>query len=80
MNILDQGKYASHHSIAYNEAYHPHYRLIEKTIFEKELLPLIEFDIYLMIGQSNCAGRGYKTKISNKMTKVIAINGKNIID
>lgn len=59
MNILDQGKYASHHSIAYNEAYHPHYRLIEKTIFEKELLPLIEFDIYLMIGQSNCAGRGF---------------------
>lgn len=59
MNILDQGQYASHHSIAYNEAYHPHYRLIEKTIFEKELLPLIEFDIYLMIGQSNCAGRGY---------------------
>ena len=59
MNILAQGKYASHHSIAYNEAYYPHYRLIEKTIFEKELLPLIEFDIYLMIGQSNCAGRGY---------------------
>ncbi len=59
MNILDQGQYASHHSTAYNVAYHPHYRLIEKTIFEKELLPLIEFDIYLMIGQSNCAGRGF---------------------
>lgn len=59
MNILNQGQYASHHSAAYNEAYHPHYRLIEKTIFEKELLPLLEFDIYLMIGQSNCAGRGY---------------------
>lgn len=59
MNILDQGQYASHHSVSYNEAYHPHYRLIEKTIFEKELLPLLEFDIYLMIGQSNCAGRGY---------------------
>ena len=59
MNILYQGQYASHHSASYNEAYHPHYRLIEKTIFEKELLPLLEFDIYLMIGQSNCAGRGY---------------------
>lgn len=59
MNILDQGQYASHHSIAYNEAYHPHYRLIERSIFEKELLPLLDFDIYLMIGQSNCAGRGY---------------------
>lgn len=59
MAILNQGQFASHHSAAFNEAYHPHYRLIEKTIFEKELLPLLEFDIYLMIGQSNCAGRGY---------------------
>ncbi|GEM_PF-170709 len=59
MSILNQGQYASHHSAAYNEAYHPHYRLIEKSIFEEELLPLLEFDIYLMIGQSNCAGRGY---------------------
>ncbi len=59
MNILDQGQYASHHSKVYNEAYHPHYRLIDKSIFEKELLPLLDFDIYLMIGQSNCAGRGY---------------------
>lgn len=69
MNILDQGQYASHHSFAYNEAYHPHYRLIEKTIFEKELLPLIEFDIYLMIGQSNCAGRGYM--IESDTTNII---------
>lgn len=59
MDILDQGLYAPHHSTAYNEAYHPHYRLIEKSIFEEELLPLLEYDIYLMIGQSNCAGRGY---------------------
>lgn len=59
MAILNQGQFASHHSAAFNEAYHPHYRLIEKTIFEIELLPLLEFDIYLMIGQSNCAGRGY---------------------
>lgn len=37
--LLEQGKYASHHSSEYNEAYHPHYRLIEKTIFETEILP-----------------------------------------
>lgn len=62
MDILAQGKYASHHSEAYNAAYHPHYRLIEKEIFEREILPRLQFDIYLMIGQSNCAGRGYMTE------------------
>lgn len=72
MNILDQGQYASHHSAAYNEAYHPHYRLIEKTIFEKELLPLLQFDIYLMIGQSNRAGRGYM--LSSDTTDIISRN------
>ena len=39
--LLAEGKYASHHSRAYNDAYHPHYRLIEKSVFERELLPLI---------------------------------------
>ena len=40
--MLSEGKYASHHSEEYNQAYHPHYRLIERRIFEKELLPLIK--------------------------------------
>ncbi len=39
--ILAQGQYASHHSETYNDAYHPHYRLIEAGIFEKRLLPLL---------------------------------------
>ena len=39
--LLKDGKYASRHSQAYNDAYHPHYRLIEKSIFEEQLLPLI---------------------------------------
>ena len=42
MQILDSGRYASHHSEEYNRAYKPHYRLIEREIFEAELLPLIE--------------------------------------
>ncbi len=41
-NILKEGHYAVHHSREYNVAYHPHYRIIHKDIFEKELLPLIE--------------------------------------
>ena len=30
-----------HHSRAFNEAYHPHYRIVRRDIFEHELLPLI---------------------------------------
>lgn len=40
--ILSEGKYASHHSEQYNSAYHPHYRLIERNIFETQLMPLIK--------------------------------------
>ena len=28
---------AVHHSRLYNEAYHPHYRIVERGIFEREL-------------------------------------------
>ena len=34
--------YAVHHSRLYNEHYEPHYRIIAKDIFEKEILPLLE--------------------------------------
>ena len=30
-----------HHSRAFNEAYHPHYRIVRRDIFERELLPLL---------------------------------------
>jgi hypothetical protein len=32
---------AIHHSSGYNAAYHPHYRIVERSIFEKELKPLL---------------------------------------
>lgn len=32
---------AVHHSRAYNAAYHPHYRIVERGIFETELKPLL---------------------------------------
>jgi len=32
---------AIHHSRAYNAAYHPHYRIVERGIFENELKPLL---------------------------------------
>ena len=40
-DMLQKGNYAVHHSKAYNEHYAPHYRIIEKSIFEKEILPLL---------------------------------------
>ena len=40
-SILSAGKYAISHSPEYREAYHPHYRIVEKGIFEREIKPLI---------------------------------------
>ena len=33
---------AVHHSRCYNEAYHPHYRIVERSIFEIELKPSLK--------------------------------------
>ena len=41
-SVLSVGKYAISHSPDYREAYHPHYRIVERSIFEKEIKPLIE--------------------------------------
>ena len=46
-SILSAGKYAISHSPEYREAYHPHYRIVERSIFERELKPLIEKKIVL---------------------------------
>lgn len=40
-SILSVGKYAINHSPEYREAYRPHYRIVEKSIFENEVKPLI---------------------------------------
>ena len=34
-----QSNQAVHHSSAYNAAYHPHYRIVRRDIFEKEIKP-----------------------------------------
>jgi hypothetical protein len=41
-DLLDSGNYAAHHSAVFNQLYYPHYRIVEKSIFESELLPLIK--------------------------------------
>ena len=41
-SVLSVGKYAISHSPEYREAYRPHYRIVERSIFEQEILPVIE--------------------------------------
>ena len=41
-SILAVGKYAISHSPDYREAYHPHYRIVERSIFEREIKPVID--------------------------------------
>lgn len=41
-SVLGEGKYAVHHSRRFNQAYHPHYRLIDKSTFESKLLPRMQ--------------------------------------
>ena len=37
-----QNNQAVHHSRRYNEAYHPHYRIVERSIFERDLKPALK--------------------------------------
>ena len=41
-SVLSVGRYAISHSQEYREAYRPHYRIVEKSIFEREIKPMIE--------------------------------------
>ena len=38
-SVMAEGHYILHHSPEYNAAYHPHYRIIERQIFESEINP-----------------------------------------
>lgn len=39
--LIKGGDYVMHHSQRFNDHYQPHYRIIERTIFENEILPLL---------------------------------------
>ena len=39
--MLSQGKYVMHHSRRYNASYHPHYRIIRRDLFERDILPYL---------------------------------------
>ena len=41
-HLLKEGKYVVHHSRKFNEHYHPHYRIIRRDLFEKNILPKLK--------------------------------------
>ena len=41
---LAEGHFAMHHSRLFNAHYAPHYRIIERSIFEREILPALKND------------------------------------
>ena len=40
-SLMAEGHFILHHSPIFNETYHPHYRIVARDIFEKELEPVI---------------------------------------
>ena len=40
-SVLSVGRYAISHSPDYRDAYRPHYRIVEREIFEREIKPLL---------------------------------------
>ena len=43
-SVLAEGRYAISHSPDYREAYRPHYRIVERSIFENQIRPLLVCD------------------------------------
>ena len=40
--LLAGGNYVMHHSASFRDAYHPHYRIIHRSIFEEQILPKLK--------------------------------------
>ena len=40
--LLGEGKYVMHHSASFRDAYHPHYRIIHRSVFEEQILPRLK--------------------------------------
>ena len=43
IELLERGEYVMHHSPLFELHYSPHYRIIERTIFDNEIRPFLEF-------------------------------------
>lgn len=41
-SVLGKGEYAISHSPDYRNAYHPHYRIVKRSLFKKDILPLLK--------------------------------------
>ena len=50
-SILSAGHYAISHSPEYRQAYHPHYRIVARHIFEQDIKPLIQKAMIVRIAE-----------------------------
>lgn len=64
-SILSIGRYAISHSPEYREAYHPHYRIVERSIFERELKQKIEYK-YLQNQNNEMDDKKHLTNIRHR--------------
>jgi len=55
--LKEEGSVAVTHSAAYREAYHPHYRIVCKEIFEQEILPRMQRDKVLIVMVDSAVGK-----------------------
>lgn len=75
-SILSIGKYAISHSPDYREAYRPHYRIVEKGIFEREIKPLIESKAKIADDEMKRLWHGFSTPQDTARTKVWWFHGQ----
>ena len=69
-SVLAVGKYAISHSPEYREAYRPHYRIVERSIFEQEILPQTEQKAmtakYILFRESECRKPSAISSLANQ--------------
>jgi hypothetical protein len=46
LDMLDQGETVMHHSTQFEQHYSPHYRIIKKTVFERDIQPYLAENVY----------------------------------
>ena len=73
LNEAAQNNQAVHHSRRYNEAYHPHYRIVERGIFEHQLLGF--FGNHPFLTRSRCLKSSEMYQKDEKATTPSIVDG-----
>jgi len=73
-----EGNVAVTHSAAYREAYHPHYRIVCKELFEQKFLPRFQQDKVLIVMVDAEVGKEPLKKVLERMQAEVIYDYKNI--